>query len=167
MAWFDVIEIPLRVIINDITGATYTDSTLQQLIVTAASFVVQEVQLATTYTINFSTTGISPDPSTDNTFINFVVLKAACLTNQWDLGSKANVAGFSAQLGPVKGSVSVGGSQFFDILFNKGSCGLYDQLRLENNLYGPGSANIRGIMSTFTNDTYLPIYYEMGGRPNI
>lgn len=82
MAWQTTIPFIIRGIINDFdTPYTYSDSRLQQIIVVSAQLLNTTIDFQNDYTIDIANTGISPDPVTvlDNTFINLVSLKSACL----------------------------------------------------------------------------------------
>jgi hypothetical protein len=68
----------LRVLIDDVSGNTYEDADLKNIIAVAAGFVKQEISLDTVYTIDYSTPAITPDP-TDESFINFTALKSAII----------------------------------------------------------------------------------------
>lgn len=78
----------LRVLINDVDAALYTDAKLQNLLSVAAFQVVQEVMFEQFYTIrpDPTTPSISPDPTEsatrDDSFINLVILKAAAITDR-------------------------------------------------------------------------------------
>lgn len=74
----------LRVLIDDVSGATYEDSDLNNIIVVAAGFVKQEISLDVVYTINYVSPSITPDPE-DEAFINFVALKAAIILVRGEL----------------------------------------------------------------------------------
>lgn len=161
MAWYDNMLTPLRVLINDLDESSpkYTDETLQKLLVTAAAQVKQEIRLTTTYNLDYSVPSISPDPSEDNIFTNFVVLKAACLTNQWDINAKAITQGVSARCGPVSMSVSDGGTSVYIALLEKGLCAAYKQLQLQHNI-----GNFTGTQSILTPFSHSD--YDYGSSTN-
>lgn len=72
------ILIILRTLINDISGSTYSDDSLNKLIVVAALLVQKELYFENSYVIDISNTLIAPD-STDNIFNLFVAHKSAIL----------------------------------------------------------------------------------------
>lgn len=78
MSWQEVGVSSLRVLLNDL-GSTpeYSDSRLTELMVVAARYINQEIPFSTTYTINIIDCSISPEPS--ETFVNLMILKAACI----------------------------------------------------------------------------------------
>ena len=74
----------LRYVINDTdtTQRQFTDERLCNLLVASAHMTLGVVDFPRNYIIDVPTSGISPDPtsgSKDSSFINLVVLKAACL----------------------------------------------------------------------------------------
>ena len=79
MAWQEDMVPLLRGLINDLDSSTYSDSTLEQYIVYAAHFNINEISFDTTYTIDMSQMSITPNPTSpqDLSFINLTVLKAA------------------------------------------------------------------------------------------
>ena len=160
MAWQTDLLTMLRNVIFDVddTDYTYTDNRLKEMLVVAARLVTQEIAFDTDYTVTISTTGISPDP-TDSTdanskaFENFIVLKAACLTDQSSLRTKALAAGVSARIGPaaITTNPSVRG---FDLLMKEGPCATYEKLKWD---YEMGDAKaIRAILSPFVGNTFDP-----------
>lgn len=83
MSWQDDARNLLRTVCGDV-GPTYeyNDSRLDELILHAARFVINESYLSDTYTLTMNTGTISPDPVGDNWFISLVILKA------WDILAK-------------------------------------------------------------------------------
>lgn len=155
----DATEI-LRILINDFSNTpTYTDNTLEQLLVVAARYVVQEVKLGTTYTITYSTGDISPDPSSDTDFVNFMVLKAACMINKWKFDDMAIIQGIRAKLGPAEMGVDAAPTSLITFL-EEGPCKTYDQLKNEYNFGRIGA--IRGIFSPFVSNKYWPENNALG-----
>ena len=154
MAWFDNMLVPLRVLINDLDeeAYTYTDDTLKKLLVTAASYVTQDIELSVTYTQDYSAVSISPDPSDDQIFTSFVVMKAACLSNQWTFNSQAISQGIRAKLGPVEMEKIGSGSNVLVSLLKDGFCAAYKEMKLQHN-YGNVSS-IRAVLSPFTHSKY-------------
>lgn len=80
----NIIIIILRVLINDVSEAIYEDIDLKRIIVVAAGLVKQEISLDISYTMNYSTFTILPDP-TEEVFINFTALKAAIILLRGEL----------------------------------------------------------------------------------
>lgn len=127
----------LRVLLNDLTTPyQYSDERLYQLITVAA----QQVQAANlsfplVYRVNIPQLIISPDPTDidantrDDSFINLVTLKAACITSHGEARTAAKQGisirdGSSAidLTGPLQGRLK---------LIEIGYCEAYDQSKLE------------------------------------
>lgn len=85
MAWQDHMVPLLRDLIGDNGDTvTYTDSRLEQVIMSAAQLTLKDVDFAQPYQIQIPQSSISPDPTApvsglvrDDAFINIVTLKAA------------------------------------------------------------------------------------------
>lgn len=76
--WYETAIPLLRALIDDLgSPSTYSDSRLEELLVYAAFFINRQVDFDQTYTIDVTTTSISPSPDKD--FINLMVLKAATI----------------------------------------------------------------------------------------
>lgn len=94
MSWQTEMTTLLRYVINDtdVSSQEYADSRLQSLIVTAAQLTQGVVDFPRNYTIDISSTEISPDPtsSNDNGFVNLVILKSACLLAAGDYRASSN-----------------------------------------------------------------------------
>lgn len=75
----DSILIILRSLLMN--SSTYSDESLNKLIIVAAMIVQNEMVFETTYTVDIVNTTITPDPE-DNTFILFTAYKAAILLLQ-------------------------------------------------------------------------------------
>lgn len=157
--WLYELILMLRYMIWDISSTDYSDESLRNLILIASQLVNQEITFSTTYTINFGNASISPDPTAtatrDNAFINLVVLKAACLTDQAMAKRKAKLEGVRASLGPA--ALNVGGhlAGYLKILESPGgACAMYEQMRLQ---YTCGNVNIvRAILSPFVGNDFDP-----------
>jgi hypothetical protein len=89
MAWETEMVTILRSIVGDLSSPQeFSDSSLQQLIVSAGQLMILDIDFPKTYTFDHSTPDITPDPTDparDDAFINLAVLKAACLLGigQW------------------------------------------------------------------------------------
>jgi hypothetical protein len=121
-----------RVLINDIDAIDFTDVRLSQTIATAALFVAQEIDLAQSYTINVSPSGlIGPDPLNTNTpdakAVVLFPLKAACLIDQNRLQGATKNA-IRIRDGDSEIDLSVGFKGFSDIL-KLGACQSYKLLK--------------------------------------
>lgn len=153
MSWQDEAVIMLRVLIGDIGDEPiHCDSSLQKLLVVAAHYVNQEIEF--NYTVSISDMSITPDPTDprDDAFLNFIVLKAACLTDQGTFRAKAVLEGLSSRLGPASLTISGNLRGFKDIL-EKGPCKSYEDLKLE---YKFGNPHIKAIFSPFVGPFFDP-----------
>jgi hypothetical protein len=159
MAWTETMVTMLRVLINDLaTPETYTDERLQQVLVVAATYVQQEIEFNTTYTIDIGTPDISPDPTLtatkDDVFTNFTVLKAACIIDTSQLRTEALRAGVEARCGPAMVKILGDRLAGFKILLDEGACAAYQQLKLE---YTIGNAQaVKAVLSPFVGNNFDP-----------
>lgn len=70
----------LRILIGDsIPPYTYCDSDLLDIFIGSVRIVLLDLSFPNDYTVNISSSTISPDPSDDSDFITLVALKAAYL----------------------------------------------------------------------------------------
>lgn len=146
----------LRNLIGDLTATLYTDERLAELIVVAAMFVNKEISLTIEYTINVTTLKICPDPCSDSirdeSFINLIALKAACILDQCYArqASRQGVAvrdsiGISID---NRGSLSAA----LALLKDLGYCKAYEDTKLEYELDRQAIAG-RAILSPFKTDS--------------
>jgi hypothetical protein len=134
MAWSDEMLPFLRVLVDD-TGAqqVYSDTQLQQALLVAAFQVNVEMKFNEAFTIDILGVSITPDPtaepSRDDSFVNLVELKAACII---DRGSAASAA--------RRAIVTRDGVNHFDLrgpaenkikLLDKGWCAAYADAKEE------------------------------------
>lgn len=168
MAWHTNMMTPLRVLINDLESGSYTysDETLQKLLVTSAAQVIQEVKIEDSelYTLDYDTPSISPDPSSDSVFTNFIVMKAACLKNQWDFSAQAVSSGVRARCGPVSMEKDSSSASVLTALLNQGFCAAYQEMRKQHN-FG-NIKNIRSVLTPFSHSQYYPTYSSTHPRSN-
>lgn len=150
----------LRTMLDDIGSTKYTDDRLDQFLITAAYFLPVDINFSTDYIINVETETISPDPISQSDgpeFINFMVLRAACLTDQGSFRNAALLQGVQARCGPAVLNTSGYGQYLKDLLTN-GPCKAYNELKDMYNLSYEGSRIIRAVMSPFvSNDFYPPM----------
>jgi hypothetical protein len=156
MSWQDETIPMLRVLINDLSASpTYSDDRLEQTLIVAAKLVYQDIDISYTYTISIENVSISPDPTTnsDDAFLNFIVLKAACIADQSTFRTKAALEGIRAALGPA--SLSVGGHlPGFKTLLELGPCATYTEMKEQ---FEFGNVNIvKGILSPFVGNRFDP-----------
>jgi hypothetical protein len=160
MYWKVEIPIIVRNLINDLdTIPTYTDDRINQLVVVAARYVINEVNLNIAYNIDIINTTITPDPSDpdsrDIDFVGFVALKASCLLDQSTFRTRAINEGISASLGPAR--LSVGGNlSGFKTILEMGPCGTYEQLVMDHNI--GDISTVRAVLSPFVGNNFDPRY---------
>lgn len=156
VSWYDKAILPLRILINDFTVPyTYSDTTLIDLLATAASTVVQEINLPTNYVVDINTRLISPDPSNDPVFTNFIVLKAACQTNIWHYQMKAIQDGIKATVGVATISQFANSAVIMGLLTD-GPCKSYDKLKTQYN-FNRNPNNIRAVLTPFQSNNFHAI----------
>lgn len=158
MAWDTTMVTMLRVLINDLDASTYTDTRLKQVIVVSAKYVNQE--LGFTYDIDIDTPDITPDPVTDedDAYVNFVILKAACIADQSTFRTKALNEGIKAVLGPA--SIAVAGNlSGFKTLLEMGPCKTYEELKFQ---YQIGNAKaIKAVLSPFVGNNFSASWLDV------
>jgi hypothetical protein len=174
MAWQDTMIMMLRHLINDLndesSSTTYTDGRLEETLVVAANIVKHEISFNTTYTVHVPSVTISPDPTASSTedndaFVNFTVLKAACVMD-WSLyRTKALVAGIRAKCGPAV-LETLKHLDGFKELLSGGPCAAYEKLK-DQWVFGNGNI-CRAILSPFVSNNFDPdnlgTYYDSHSR---
>jgi len=164
MAWQDTMTTMTRVLINDLSATpTYTDGRLQQLILVAARYVEQDVKFSTNYTINFATSGLTPDPTDtttlDDAFTNLVVLKASCIADESTYRTKAVNEGIRTNLASANLAIQ-GNLRGYQVLLEEGPCSLYNRMRME---YQTGNtAVVRAVLGPFVGNNFDPRYLLRG-----
>jgi hypothetical protein len=156
MSWNIEIPIIVRTLINDLSDTpTYSDERLLQVIVVAAKYVQFDVVLNQTYTLDIINPTITPDPTAldDSIFISLVGLKAACISDQSTLRTKAAVEGIRAALGPAQ--LSVAGSLLgIKTIIDEGPCAAYDELVSHWDV--KEATAIRAVLSPFVGNKFDP-----------
>ena len=158
MAWQDTMLTMLRALIGDLDATTYSDARLEQLLVVSAHYVIHELDFDRTYTINITSPNISPDPTSisgdtnNDTFIDFVVLKAACMADWSTYRTKALASGIKARCGPAM-LETMGHITGFKELIEFGPCAAYDVRKKE---YKFGNFKVHGILSPFVSNAFHP-----------
>ncbi len=81
MAWQDNTNLMVRHIINDTDpdNYKYSDNRINSTIAVAAQLIVLEIEFDQQYSVDIASQTVSPDPSSDDAFINLVVLRAAVI----------------------------------------------------------------------------------------
>ncbi len=156
MAWETTMVTMVRVLVNDTEAPEqYVDSRLEQIIVVAAEYVQQDINLSVVYDINVDVPDISPDPtlpaSKDDVFTNFVVLRAACIVDHSTFRTEAFRSGIKARCGPAL-LETLDRLKGFNTLLNEGPCKAYAVLKKEHN-FGNDSI-IRAILSPFISNNF-------------
>lgn len=157
MAWEDEALPMLRILINDFgVEPTYSDPRLTDILVASAYIVRQEIDFPTEYAVSMSTKTISPDPVSegDDSFISFMVLKAACLADQSTYRTKALLEGVRAAMGPATLAIS-GNLNGFAKILEIGACATYEELK-DQERFGTNALNVRAILSPFVGNQFDP-----------
>jgi len=85
MPWQTTLPIMVRYLISDVDSSNYkySNSRIEKTILVGAQFVSLELDFPNVYTIDIANDIISPDPTDpatkDNSFINLLALKTACI----------------------------------------------------------------------------------------
>lgn len=160
MSWQLELPIIVRTLINDISDQpTYSDERLLQIISVAAKYVQFDVVLENTYSVDVSTSTISPDPTTirDDIFIGLLCLKSACIVDQSHLRTKAAMEGIKAAIGSA--SLSVGGSLAgLKMIIEQGPCAMYDELTSHWDV--KDATAVKAIFSPFVGNNFDPRYLQ-------
>lgn len=128
--WEDCLLEMLRVLINDMDSALYSDERLLQVIKAAAYYVNTDLSCcAAIAKPELDECGdFVGDPLEYPPFANLVLLRAACLVDQGTLRTRLAAEGVKAVCGPVSMQV-MGGSSSFQILLDQGPCASYNSLK--------------------------------------
>ncbi len=154
-----------RVLLWDITEPLkYTDGRLEDVLVVAAQYVNQDIQLPQHYDIDIGNVIITPDPmivgssqtgsnTKDEAFINFTCLKAACIGDISNLRNAAFQEGVRIVCGPTQMAVN-GRVKGFQTLIEKGPCAAYEEMK-QDWLFGNGFS-IQAILTPFVSNKFDP-----------
>ena len=104
--WQNTSLIMLRTMLNDAgcDAVRYPPQRLSDLLITAAYFLPLDINFSTAFVVDVEARTITPNPidQTDgDEFINFMVLRAACLADEGNFRTAALAQGVSARLGPA------------------------------------------------------------------
>jgi hypothetical protein len=162
MSWNVEMPLIVRSWINDLSDTpTYSDERVQQLIVVAAQYVIKDVDLTESYTVNIVNPDITPDPTLlaekDLDFISLTSLKASCILDQSSLRTRAATDGIRASLGPAQLAVG-GGLRGYEVILNKGPCAMYDKLVTDFQI--GNVAAIHAILGPFVGNKFDPRYLQ-------
>jgi hypothetical protein len=166
-SWQNTSLLMLRTMLNDAgCGDTkYSNSRLEQLLITSAYFLPVDINFNTSYSIDVEQNIISPDPigqEDGQEFISFMVLKAACIADEGNFRNSALLQGVKARCGPAVLDTNAYGQYLKDLLSN-GPCKTYEELKHEYNFSYEGRRIIRAVMSPFVSNDFYP---PLGGAGN-
>ncbi len=167
ISWQDQSIPLLRTILSDggCGNLSYTDTRLEELLLAAAYLNLTLVTFSIDYSIDIISDTISPDPSTsspiDVTFINFMVLKAACLADEGLFRTKALSAGIKARCGPAI-LETMNHIEGFKILLEQGPCRAFEEM-LNQYRFSGNADNIKAIMTPFVSNNFDPTMHRGGG----
>ena len=170
--WQNTSLIMLRTMLNDAgcDSVRYTPQRLDDLLITSAYLLPLDINFKNTYVVDVELRTITPDPiqQTDgDEFINLLVLKAACLTDEGNFRTAALAQGVTARIGPASLQTSSYG-QYLGLLLYEGPCKAYTKLGEEYNMSYDGSKIIRAVMSPFVANDYDPsMLGSIGSADNI
>lgn len=152
MAWQTEMLEMVRILINDLgCPPNYSDENLERLIIIAAFQVNNELDFSQSFEVDIGNGTISPDPidpaSKDESFINLVCIKAACI---FDRGEAVKAAKNAFAIRQGFSSVDTKGvaAAKLALLLRGGWCAVYEDAKLE---YQTNSRGIAGaaIMGPF------------------
>lgn len=132
MAWQDVSTEILRNLLGDTeTVQTYTDAKLIRVLMVASFQTVLEVDFLQTYSIAIVAQTITPDPTNpttqDDSFVNLVTMKAACII---DHSSAVLAAARAISVRDNGAAVDLRGVFGANLqLLEKGWCAVYDDTK--------------------------------------
>lgn len=144
---------------------TYSNTRLEQLLITAAYFLPVDINFNSDYIVDVEQQTISPDPIGQEDgpeFINFMVLRAACMADEGNFRNSALLQGVKARCGPAVLETNSYG-QYLKELLTSGPCKSYEDLKNEYNFSYEGRRIIRAVMSPFVSNDFYP---PMGGAGN-
>lgn len=126
MAWQDSMIPMVRVMVNDIDATTYTDDTLEQVLVVAAFQVCGDLQ-EFDFKVDIVNSQITPDPTavaTENdSFVNLACIKAACIV---DTGAAAKAASQAISVKDGTSAIDLRGALAGKLaLLEKGWCNVF------------------------------------------
>jgi hypothetical protein len=156
--WTVEMTIILRHMVYDLAPTpTYADTRLQQLILVSAQLVQGELSVPNPYVVDIVNGTISPDPTADNTrddsFINLVLTKAACII---DNGEARLAAGKGVRMRDADKEIDLrSASEGKLAIWSKGWCQNYKQTRLEFLAGGSATAGA-AIVGPFREEINIP-----------
>jgi hypothetical protein len=166
-SWQNTSLLMLRTMLNDAGcgESKYSNNRLEDLLITAAYFIPIDVNFNSTYVVDVEAYTISPDPigqPDGPEFINFMVLKAACIADEGNFRNSALLQGVQARCGPAVLNTSSYGQYLKELLTN-GPCKVYEDVSNSYNFSYEGRKIIRAIMSPFVSNDFYPPMGDTGG----
>jgi hypothetical protein len=120
----------VRAIIGDLDEVEYTDEKILSLIFTASKIVLSDINKSHLYTVYYDSTIIGYTPMIDDDLISLIVLKSACLVVNAESRYMASISGIRATCSDATIATS-SGDRLWSILFDKGPCQAYENLKIE------------------------------------
>ena len=154
----DVIPM-IRVLIGDMLSPyTYSDDDLRKISLTAANMVFAELSFTYTYTVDFTTSSISPDPkplSDGKWVMSFIALKSACLITSTE-SRQASKRAVKWTDGPSSLDTQGGSKDLADL--SKRMCDDYVKAKMDWAM-GPGSSGGQAVYTPTTNSNVFPYFH--------
>jgi len=158
-AWNTCIVNMVRAHIGDYSDPPeYTDERILQIAAAAAYFVSVDIASCDVTAPSVACDGtMSFDPMSYPSFVNLVVLKAACMLDRGMMRSRFQTEGIAATCGPAALRITAG-SGAYDAFAKFGACAAYAELKKELCFMAPlRSARCAiQIVSFFVSDHYHP-----------
>lgn len=159
--WKQLGIIMLRTLLDDAKCAanTYTPDRLLDLLITAAYFVMVDIDFGTDFVIDLENKEITPDPLTSDDgqdFMALMVMRAACLADEGLFRNAALKSGVTARCGPAVLQVGGEHGRLLMELLKNGPCKTYEQLKKEYNFRYKGRNILHAVMSPFVSNEVDP-----------
>ena len=169
MGWRTELVRIVRYLIDDLSEVpNFSDERLEETILVAAQYVMKDIDLAVTYSVDVDQLSLSPDPTTsspkDNDFINLVCLKAGCIIDRSIYRNKSNHAGILIKDGQSTIDTRAIADQF-KVLLEKGLCAEYEKAKIDYQLGGGDSGGVGRVIVGPASSPSLPDAY-FNGLPN-
>lgn len=148
----------IRALISDnISPYVYDENQLREISIAAARVVLNEMSFSTTYTVSMSTLTISPDPKplNDDSFMNFIALKSACIV----IGGEARLASKNSVKwtdGPSSLDTQSAAKELSTL--SRKMCDDYEKAKMDWAL-GPNGAGGQAIFTPYTNSNVSHYYH--------
>lgn len=168
MSWTTETVVILRTMILDLDDSPrFQDSRLEQILLVAAFQVNVEADFTNDYSINIETSTLSPDPTDsgnrDDSFINLMTLKAACIL---DRGLASLAAGTAIYSKEFNSSLDLRGiaQARLNVLQKGGWCKVYEDALIDHSVNSNqvAGAAILGPFRTLAGYGSTP--YDYSGR---